>query len=155
MPTRAALEEMSAARILRTLDFGLMMSIAYTMKREGARSRGGVSRHGNHESAPPPSAFCTQDKRILSAASAASWAGWSPGKTTRVIRHSSTPASTPATSRTSSCKWAYGFAGDVIAFAAPTVVNGTLFVGSAGGHRAGARRKDGLRALGCIKRAVL
>ena len=30
-------------------------------------------------------------------------------------------------------KWAYGFAGDIIAFAAPTVVNGTLFVGSAGG----------------------
>ena len=30
-------------------------------------------------------------------------------------------------------KWAYGFADDVTAFAAPTVLNGTLFVGSAGG----------------------
>jgi polyvinyl alcohol dehydrogenase (cytochrome) len=30
-------------------------------------------------------------------------------------------------------KWAFGFAGDVTAFAAPTVLQGTLFVGSAGG----------------------
>ena len=30
-------------------------------------------------------------------------------------------------------KWAYGFPGDVIAFAAPTLIDGTLFVGSAGG----------------------
>ena len=34
IPTRASLAQMSAARILRTLDFGLMMSIAYTMKRD-------------------------------------------------------------------------------------------------------------------------
>jgi polyvinyl alcohol dehydrogenase (cytochrome) len=30
-------------------------------------------------------------------------------------------------------EWAFGFPGDVIAFAAPTIVGGTLFVGSAGG----------------------
>ena len=30
-------------------------------------------------------------------------------------------------------KWAFGFPGDVTAFAAPTVLNGTLFVGSASG----------------------
>jgi polyvinyl alcohol dehydrogenase (cytochrome) len=30
-------------------------------------------------------------------------------------------------------KWAYGLAGDITAFAAPTVRNGTLFMGSAGG----------------------
>jgi polyvinyl alcohol dehydrogenase (cytochrome) len=30
-------------------------------------------------------------------------------------------------------KWAYGFAGDVTAFAAPSVLDGTLIVGSAGG----------------------
>ena len=34
IPTRDALAEMSPARILRTLDFGLMMSIAYPMKRD-------------------------------------------------------------------------------------------------------------------------
>ena len=30
-------------------------------------------------------------------------------------------------------KWALGYPGDVTAFAAPTVLNGTLFVGSASG----------------------
>ena len=33
MPTRDALTRLSPARILRTLDFGLMMSIAYPLKR--------------------------------------------------------------------------------------------------------------------------
>ena len=34
IPPRDALQKMSASRILRTLDFGLMMSIAYPMRRE-------------------------------------------------------------------------------------------------------------------------
>jgi predicted flavoprotein YhiN len=34
IPTREALTKMSASRILRTLDFGLMMSIAYPMRRD-------------------------------------------------------------------------------------------------------------------------
>src|SRR5438046_10629338 len=33
-PTRAALKQMSPARILRTLDFGLMMSLAYPIRRD-------------------------------------------------------------------------------------------------------------------------
>src|SRR6476646_10869674 len=34
IPTRDALQKMSSARILRTLDFGLMMSIAYPLRRD-------------------------------------------------------------------------------------------------------------------------
>src|SRR6185503_15003599 len=34
IPTREALTKMSPSRILRTLDFGLMMSIAYPMERD-------------------------------------------------------------------------------------------------------------------------
>src|ERR1022692_942902 len=33
-PAKQVLQTMSAARILRTLDFGLMMAVAYPMKRE-------------------------------------------------------------------------------------------------------------------------
>src|SRR5690348_12106446 len=33
IPPRAALQKMSAARILRTLDFGAMMTVAYPMSR--------------------------------------------------------------------------------------------------------------------------
>jgi hypothetical protein len=32
-------------------------------------------------------------------------------------------------------KWAFGFDGDVTAFAQPTVLDGQVFVGSAGGNR--------------------
>src|SRR3569832_13520 len=34
IPTRSVLEQMSPGRILRTLDFGAMMSIAYPIRRE-------------------------------------------------------------------------------------------------------------------------
>src|SRR4051812_13445278 len=34
IPHRDALQKMSAARIMRTLDFGLMMSIAYPLRRD-------------------------------------------------------------------------------------------------------------------------
>jgi hypothetical protein len=34
IPHRDALQKMSATRIMRTLDFGLMMSIAYPMRRD-------------------------------------------------------------------------------------------------------------------------
>jgi polyvinyl alcohol dehydrogenase (cytochrome) len=133
IPTRAALAQMSSARILRTLDFGLMMSIAYTMKRDEREAVAAFLGTGTDEGEPLQSAFCSQDKRILSTASAASWTGWSPGKDNarfQTAEHAGLAATDIARLE---LKWAYGFAGDIIAFAAPTVVNGTLFVGSAGG----------------------
>jgi mono/diheme cytochrome c family protein len=39
IPPKEALQKLSSARILRTLDFGLMMSIAYPLKREAAGQR--------------------------------------------------------------------------------------------------------------------
>src|ERR1019366_6867887 len=52
-PLRDVLQKMSAARILRTLDFGLMMGVAYPMKRDEREAVASfLGTEG--EDAPPP-----------------------------------------------------------------------------------------------------
>ncbi len=134
IPPRDALAQMSPARILRTLDFGLMMSIAYTLKRDEREAVAAFLGKANADTAVPgASAFCAQDKRVMSGASRASWAGWGPSGDNTRFQTAERAGLRAADLARLELKWAYGFAGDIIAFAAPTVVDGTLFVGSAGG----------------------
>ena len=132
IPTRDALAEMSAARILRTLDFGLMMSIAYPMKRDEREAVAAFLGKGT-DNAALPSARCAPDIRIMAGAAQASWAGWGPSQDNARYQTAERAGLGAADIPRLELKWAYGFAGDIIAFSAPTVVNGTLFVGSAGG----------------------
>ena len=132
-PTREALRQMSAARILRTLDFGLMMSIAYPMRRDEREAVAQFLGTGTNELALPRTAYCTPGTSIMSSPRRGNWAGWSPSPTQ--TRFQTAPAANLDATDLSrlELKWAYGFPGDVIAFAAPTVIDGTLFVGSASG----------------------
>ncbi len=59
IPTRDALSKMSPASILRTLDFGQMMNIAYPMKREERAAVAAFLGKGKDEAALPASAWCT------------------------------------------------------------------------------------------------
>src|SRR5689334_22356094 len=78
IPQRSALQQMSPGRILRTLDFGAMMSIAYPIKREDREAVAHYLGTGAEEPPPPQSAFCKADRPFMSAAARDSWAGWSP-----------------------------------------------------------------------------
>jgi polyvinyl alcohol dehydrogenase (cytochrome) len=133
IPTRAALEQMSPSRILKTLDFGAMMSIAYPMRRDEREAVARFLGRGTEDPRPPTSAFCASTVQIMSGPARDSWPGWSPDATNARFQSSDRAGLRAADLPNLELKWAYGFAGDVIAFAAPTVVNGTLFVGSAGG----------------------
>ena len=62
-----------------------------------------------------------------------SWAGWSPSALNTRYQTAEQAGLTMGQVRHLKLKWALGFPGDVTAFAASTVLNGTLFVGSAGG----------------------
>src|SRR6188508_1549883 len=55
IPTRDALAKMSAARILRTLDFGLMMSIAYPIRRDEREAVAQFLGTGTDDLTPPAS----------------------------------------------------------------------------------------------------
>ena len=133
MVTRAALEDMSPARILRTLDFGAMMTIAYPIRREERLAVAAYLGKGVDEPPLPASAFCGSDRPIMAGRAQDSWAGWSPTPANTRFQSAENAGLSAADVGRLELKWAYGFPGDVIAFAASTVVNGTLFVGSAGG----------------------
>ncbi len=133
IPTREALTKMSPARILRTLDFGLMMSIAYPIRRNEREAVARFLGKGKDETALPASAYCKADRPIMAAAPLGNWTGWSPSQDNTRFQTAERAGLAAADLGKLELKWAYGFPGDVTAFAAPTLFNGTLFVGSAGG----------------------
>jgi polyvinyl alcohol dehydrogenase (cytochrome) len=132
IPTREALEKMSPARIMRTLDFGLMMSIAYPLKRDERQAVASFLGKADADVRPPASAFCSRNIKPLSATGVGNWSGWSPTSDNARFQ---TPAAGLIAADVPSLrlKWAFGFPDDVTAFGAPAVVNGTVFVGSAAG----------------------
>jgi len=159
-PAKDVLQKMSAARILRTLDFGLMMAVAYPMKRDERVTVANFLGTQGKDTPPPANAFCPERMQPLSAASAPSWTGWSPSLSNARYQSAEQAGLSMAQVRHLKLKWAYGFAGDVTSFAAPTVLDGTLFVGSAGGVVQALDAKTGcvhwmFQANGPVRAAIL
>ncbi len=99
IPTRDALAKMSPARILRTLDFGQMMSIAYPMRRDEREAVARFLGKGKDETALPASAFCKPDRtRHVSPLPRRLERLGSPHRTTRASRRRSARAWLSATS---------------------------------------------------------
>lgn len=137
VPHREALQKMPSARILRALDSGAMMSIAFTMSREDRLSVSSYLGTTASAGAPPASAFCADRSVKLAAAPKTSWNGWSPdgstiGANTRFQTADAARLSIDQAAKLK-LKWAFGFDGDVTAFAPPTVLDGQIFIGSAAG----------------------
>jgi polyvinyl alcohol dehydrogenase (cytochrome) len=132
-PSKDALQKLSAARILRTLDFGLMMAVAYPLNRAERLAVVGYLGTTADETKLPASAYCSANLRILSGPANDTWAGWSPSASNARYQTATNAGLASGQVPHLKLKWALGFPGDVTAFAAPTVLNGTLFVGSASG----------------------
>jgi polyvinyl alcohol dehydrogenase (cytochrome) len=130
-PPRDALKQLSVARILRTLDFGVMVNMANILnreEREAVASYLGVERP---EEPMPAQAYCADRTVSIGASPSPIWNGWGPDLSN--TRYTSSSGITLDQVGKLKLKWAYGFDGDVSAFGAPTVLGRTLFVGSAGG----------------------
>src|SRR5262245_49792717 len=86
-PSRDALKQLSVQRILRTLDFGVMINVAYVMSRD---EREAVANYlGVQRSDPPvpPKAYCSDRTVNVGASPNPSWKGWGPDETnTRYAR---------------------------------------------------------------------
>src|ERR1700682_894362 len=77
-PSRDSLQKIPATRILRTLDFGLMMGVAYPMKREEREAVANYLGTPGGEPAPSASSFCASGILPMADSTKQSWAGWSP-----------------------------------------------------------------------------
>src|SRR6185437_79166 len=58
IPPRAALQQLSHSRIMRTLDFGVMMAVAYPMGREEREAVAKFLGSADVATKPPASAMC-------------------------------------------------------------------------------------------------
>jgi len=133
IPHREALQKMPAGRILRALDSGAMMSIAFTMSREDRIAVASYLGTDAPVAAPPASAFC-QDRSVkLGDASRFVWNGWSTGSNNARFQPAEIARLSIEQVRGLKLKWAFGFDGDATAFAPPTFIDGQIFVGSAAG----------------------
>ena len=132
IPPREALQGMPSARILRALDSGAMMAVAFTIRRD---ERIAVSDYlGTKATIPGPaaSAYCN-DRTVNLSANPSGWNGWSAGAANARFQSGEVAGLSVDGVRKLKLKWAFGFDGDVTAFAPPTVLDGHVFVGSAGG----------------------
>jgi polyvinyl alcohol dehydrogenase (cytochrome) len=97
-----------------------MMAVAFTMHRD---ERVAVASYlGTTEpiAAPPASAFCADRNVKLDAARKSSWNGWSPGSGNARFQTADAAGLSLDQIRRLKLKWAFGFDGDVTAFAPPT-----------------------------------
>ena len=132
-PPKSVLQIMPASKILRVLDFGVMMSVSYPLRRD---EREAVARYlgtDAGEPAPPASAFCGNRTVRLPDADVPQWNGWSPTSANARFQSAANSGITAAQVRSLELKWAFAFDGDVSTFNQPTVIGPYVFVGSAGG----------------------
>lgn len=122
---------MPSARILRTLDFGTMMSVTYMLDRPEREAVAAYLGVPGAEQGPPAAAFC-RDRAFRLSPSGSDWNGWSPAPSNTRFQSAAGGLGARDVPRLK-LEWAFAFAGDVNAFAPPTVVGDRLFVGSAAG----------------------
>lgn len=78
-------------------------------------------------------AFCEADRPVFPGPTQAVWNGWSADTGNLRFQKAENAGLYVEQLGKLELKWAFGFPGDVTAFGAPVVMNGTLFTGSAGG----------------------
>jgi polyvinyl alcohol dehydrogenase (cytochrome) len=151
---------MPVTRILRALDFGAMMTVAYPMRRDERESVAAYLGTNAQAISYPATAYCSDRSVTVSDRAKAVWNGWSPA--TNNARYQSVEAAGLNIDQVRRLKlvWAFGFDGDVTAFSQPTVIDDQVFVGSAGGVIHALRAKTGclqwtFQANGPVRSSVL
>ena len=133
IPPRETLQKMPAARILRALNAGAMMAVAFTISTEDRMAVASYLGTSEPVAGPLAAAFCADRKVKLAATPKTLWNGWSPGDTNSRFQSNAAAGLSTDQVRGLKLKWAFAFDGDAAAFAPPTVIDGQVFIGSAGG----------------------
>src|SRR6516165_2599860 len=88
-PPREALKQLSVQRILRTLDFGVMINVAYVLSRDEREAVANFLGVQRPDPPVPPQAYCSERAVNIGATPSPSWKGWGPDATnTRYVRAS-------------------------------------------------------------------
>jgi polyvinyl alcohol dehydrogenase (cytochrome) len=133
IPTRAALQKMPAARILRAMNSGAMMTVAYPLRREDREAVATYLGTPGPEPGPKPEAYCRERTIRLKQTGSFAWNGWSPSVDNARFQPADAAGLSISQVRRLKLKWAFGFDGDISAYAQPTVIDGHVFIGSAAG----------------------
>jgi polyvinyl alcohol dehydrogenase (cytochrome) len=160
IPPRETLQKMPSARILRALDAGPMMAVAFTISREDRMAVAAYLGTNAPVAGPPAAAFCADRTVKLSKAPKTSWNGWSPAPDNARFQTEASARLSTDQVRGLKLKWAFGFDGDATAFAPPTVIDGQVFIGSAGGLVHAMRAETGclqwvFQANGPVRSSIL
>jgi len=132
-PGRETLQNMTSARIPRALDVGVMVTIGNQLRRDERESVATFLGQLTGDPQPRPEAFCRDRTATLDTNASPIWNGWSPSPDNARFAPASLAKLTPGQVSRLTLKWAFGFEGDIAAFAQPTVIGNQVFIGSAGG----------------------
>ncbi len=143
-PSMSSLKTMTPARIINTLDFGVMMSVTSMLSRAERDAVANYLGTPRDDRKIPANAFCKDRAVAIANDPKVSWNGWSPSLSN--ARFQPVSGLTLDQVRSLKLKWAFGYEGDVNSFSPPAILDGQLFVGSASGlvHALDAKS-------GCIK----
>jgi polyvinyl alcohol dehydrogenase (cytochrome) len=143
IPPRDALKKIPASRILKVLDFGVMMQVAYPMSREEREAVAKFLGTGDTETTLAAEAFCRDRKVSINDKSKFIWNGWSPKGDNARFQTADVARLSIDQVKKLKLKWAFGYEGDVNAFAFPAFFGGQVFIGSARGTIYALRAENG------------
>jgi polyvinyl alcohol dehydrogenase (cytochrome) len=157
-PGKDVLRGMAVSRIVRTMDFGTMMSVTYMLDREQRTAVAEYLGVPGEDRSPPAEAYCGDRTVAIPTNPRSAWNGWSPAATN--TRYQPAPGLSADDVARLELRWAFAFDGDVNAFAPPAVIDDQLFVGSAGGSIYALNSKTGciqwhFQADGPVRTAML
>ena len=137
-PVTAALHNFSPEQILLALESGPMMIMGQrrTDPERRAIAEFLAAKPLGHEpsAAIPQMAYCRDDKTFASPLAAPHWIGWGGDPSNHRFQSTAQAGITASDVPRLRLKWAFGFPGDIQAYAQPAIAGGRVFVGSAG-HR--------------------
>jgi polyvinyl alcohol dehydrogenase (cytochrome) len=143
IPSRDSLKKIPSTRILKVLDFGVMMQVAYQLTRQDREAVASFLGTEGAETTLAPEAFCKDRTVAINDKSKFIWNGWSPKGDNARFQPADAAGLSIDQVRKLKLKWAFGYEGDVNAFAAPAFFDGQIFVGSARGTVHALRAESG------------
>jgi polyvinyl alcohol dehydrogenase (cytochrome) len=128
---------MTPERVLAAMESGPMISMA---SRRSAAERRAIAEYVTAKSfsakldtAPKPETMCKEDKPAFDPSNGPTWNAWGVNTSNTRFQDGAGAGITADQVPRLKVKWAFGFPGDLQAYAQPVVVGGRVFTGSQGG----------------------